>query len=241
MSFMTSPHWPSKFFFPYRIEILMWAFVAELLVSPLADTHARINALLGLAPLLIVLCGIGYMANRAIVRRLVFPVGVIWMVVRIIAAFGKHNDAFAMVPPVLGLALSCSILWAIFDHFRSEANNPRSAMAKAFISYLVIATAFGRLYWILNRFIDHAFTQPVPANDTATFLYVSMATLTGIGAGPIAPLSPYVRIVASLESMSGIFFIAVVVARLVASYKPGVKQHDEAIARERLATTQMIA
>jgi len=37
--------------------------------------------------------------------------------------------------------------------------------------------------------------------------------------GGIAPLNPYVRIVAALESMSGILFVAVVVARLVSSYR----------------------
>ena len=34
------------------------------------------------------------------------------------------------------------------------------------------------------------------------------------------PLNPYVRIIAALESMSGVFFVAVVVARLVSSYRP---------------------
>jgi voltage-gated potassium channel len=46
-----------------------------------------------------------------------------------------------------------------------------------------------------------------------------MVTLTSVGYGGIAPLNPYVRIVAALESMSGIFFVAVVVARLVSSYR----------------------
>ena len=41
------------------------------------------------------------------------------------------------------------------------------------------------------------------------------------------PINPYVRIIASLETMTGIFFVAVVVARLVASYQPASRAQPE--------------
>ena len=116
-------------------------------------------------------------------------------------------------------ALSCSILWAIFDDFHSRLRDPRSAIAEAFISYLLIAAAFSQLYWILNRFIDHAFNQIILPSQSGTLLYFSMVTLTSVGYGGIVPVNPYV-LVAALESMSGIFFVAIVVARLVSSYRP---------------------
>jgi voltage-gated potassium channel len=76
------------------------------------------------------------------------------------------------------------------------------------------------VYWILNRFVDHAFNQTILLTQSGTLLYFSMVTLTSVGYGGIAPLNPYVRMVAAFESMSGIFFVAVVVARLVSSYMP---------------------
>ena len=69
----------------------------------------------------------------------------------------------------------------------------------------MISTAYSQLYWILNRFVDHAFNQTIPSTQAGTFLYFSMVTLTSVGYGGIAPLNPYVRIVAALESMSGSF------------------------------------
>jgi hypothetical protein len=119
----------------------------------------------------------------------------------------------------VGLAFSCAVLVAIFDHFRSQFDNPRNAIAEAFISYLVIATAYSQLYCLLNNFVDHAFNQTIPSTQGTTFLYFSMVTLTSVGYGGIVPVNPYVRMIAALESMSGIFFIAVVVARLVSSYR----------------------
>ncbi len=232
---MNSKWLPSGFFARHRIKIVMWALVAEMLVSPLADSHPRIGALLGFAVLLMVLAGIGHFANRLVVRRVVLPVAAIWMITRIIEAVGNPHEPYANLSPVVGLAFSCSILWAMFDHFHSDFNNPRNAIAEAFISYLVIATAYSQLYWILNHFVDHAFNQTIPSTQAGTFLYFSMVSLTSVGYGGIAPLNPYVRIVAALESMSGIFFVAVVVARLVSTYRPKAERPRQSLAHEAAA------
>jgi hypothetical protein len=223
----------SGFFFRYRIEILMWALIVEMLASPLADNHPRAGALLGLGVLLIVLYGIGYLADRAIVRRIVLPVAAIWMVARVLEAFGDRSKPYANLSPAVGLAFSCSILWAIFDHFRRRPRDLRSAIAEAFISYLVIATAYSQVYWILNRLVDHAFNQTILLAQGGTLLYFSMVTLTSVGYGGIAPLNPYVRMVAAFESTCGIFFVAVVVARLVSSYAPRPAAPDDRLTRSR--------
>ena len=121
--------------------------------------------------------------------------------------------------PIVGLASSSSILWAIFDHFRTRSRDLRSAIAEAFISYLVIATAYSQVYWILNRFVDHAFNQTILLAQSETLLYFSMIPDQRRLRRDCAS-NPYVRMVAAFESMSGIFFVAVVVARLVSSYRP---------------------
>jgi len=212
--------WLQWFFSRHGKYVLMWALVAEMLASPLADTHPRAGVLLGLSVLLMVLAGIGKMANGRIVRHTVLPLAGLWTITRILEAFGNWRESFANLSPVAGLMLSCSILWAIFDHFNSERGNPRNPIAEAFIAYLVIATAFSQVYWISNRFVGNAFNQMIPYTQHGTLLYFSMVTLTSVGYGGIVPVNPYVRIIAALESMAGIFFIAVVVARLVSSYSP---------------------
>lgn len=222
----------SAFLTRNRIQIVMWALVAEMLASPLADTHPRAGVLLGLAVLLLLLAGIGHMANRTIVRRTVVPVAALWMITRIIEAFGNRREAYANLSPMVGLVFSCSILWAIFAHFHSEVRNPRNALAVAFISYLIIATAFSQVYWIFNRFAQHAFNQAISSTQSGALLYFSMVTLTSVGYGGILPINPYVRMVAALESMAGIFFVAVVVARLVSSYSPRPLRKDRSPADE---------
>ena len=45
-------------------------------------------------------------------------------------------------------------------------------------------------------------------------------TLASLGYGDILPLHPFARIVAALEGVCGLFYTAVVIARLVTSYRP---------------------
>ena len=210
----------ARFWRQYRSELLMWVLIMEVVASPAADQNPRAGALLAVFIFLAVLAAASFMANRRIVRLVVVPIAGVWLVARALEEFGDPRYAYAHLAPIAGLALSISALWAIVDRFNSVPPMPRSAIAEAFISYLIIATAFSQLYWILSRLVENPFNQPIQASQSGTLMYFSMVTLTSVGYGYIAPVNPYVRMVAALESMCGIFYIAVVVARLVSSYRP---------------------
>jgi Ion channel len=227
----------SGLFARHRIVIVMWALVAEMLASPLANSHPRAGVLLGFGVLLMVLSGIGAIADRTVVHRTVIPIAIVWMIARIVEAF-VNPCPYANLAPMVGVAFSCSILWAIFGHFQSQCDNPRYAIAEAFTSYLVIATAFSQLYSLLNNFVDHAFNQTIASTQGATFLYFSMVTLTSVGYGGIVPTNPYVRMVAAMESVSGIFFVAVVVARLVSSYNSKTMRRTQSSGHEAADSTR---
>jgi hypothetical protein len=207
------------FLLKHRSELLMWLLVAEVIASPAADYHPLVGAGLAVMVLVSLLAGASYMASKKIIRVGVLPITGVWLIARALQAFGDSRYWYAHLAPIAGLALSISILWAIFDRFNSVPRIPRNAIAEAFISYLVIAIAFSQLYWILSRMVAHPFNQMIPESQSGTLLYFSMVTLSGVGYGGIAPLNPYVRMVAALETMAGIFYIAVVVARLVSSYR----------------------
>jgi Ion channel len=208
------------FWYRHRIEILMWMLIGEMLASPVGDYHRRAGAFLGVVALGTLLLGVSVAGNKKIIRRAVLPAACIWLAARLLEAFGDSTRTYTQLAPTAGLLLSCSLLVAIFDHFNSVPSVPRSATAEAFICYLIIAIAFSQVYWILNRVLDHPFNQLIVESQSGTFLYFSMITLTSVGYGGIVPVNPYLRLVAALESMTGIFFVAVVVARLVSSYKP---------------------
>jgi Ion channel len=215
-----------EFLKKHRSELLTCAFVSQMLLAPLADRDPRIGGVLALVLLLLLFVGARHLTNMKIVRRVVIPSAGIWLVARALEAFGNSSHFYAHLAPIAGLGLSCAILWAILDRFESIPMVTASAISQAFISYLVIAIAFSQLYWILNRLIPNMFNQVIPESQTSTLLYFSMITLSGVGYGGIIPMNPYVRMIAAMENMVGIFYIAVIVARLVSSYRPRTHRGD---------------
>ena len=207
----------------HRSEILMCAFIALLLISPLADRSPHIGGLLALCLLLLLLAGASYMSDRAIVRRVVLPIAAVWFFARLVEALGDGRHFYTHLAPIAGLVFSCSVLWALLGRFGSISKVTSSVISEAFITYMIIAIAFSQLYWVLDHFLDHPFNVVIPLGQSSTYLYYSMVTLTGLAYGGIVPINPYVRLIAALENMVGIFYIAVVVARLVSSYRANVK------------------
>ena len=49
--------------------------------------------------------------------------------------------------------------------------------------------------------------------------YFSYVTLTTLGYGDIVPISPLARSLAVLEALTGVLFLAVLISRLVGSYR----------------------
>jgi voltage-gated potassium channel len=204
--------------------MLMWALVAMMLASPLADRSRHIAAVMACLQLIFLLVGASYIANRRLIFRVALPIGGIWLLTRLLEAFADPQKFYAHLSPIAGLALSCAVLWALSIRFGSIAKVSGSVISEAVISYLVIAIAFSQLYWIIDHFVSNAFNQPIPFGQNGTFLYFSLVTLTGLGYGSLLPINSYVHLIAAFENIVGLFYLAIVVSRLVSSYN-GRLQH----------------
>lgn len=207
--------------------LLMWLLIAETLASPLADSYPHIGAAMGLIILLGVLAGARLSANKKIMIRVVLPLSGLWILARLLEGFYGGQHLYNLLSHSLGILLSCTILWAMSDRLHASQVTS-SVIAEAIITYLIIAIAFSQLYWILNELGTHPFNQKVSATNSAEFLYFSMITLSSVGYGGIVPVNPFVRILAAFESMTGIFYVAIVVARLVSAYRLPQERVDPA-------------
>lgn len=206
------------FLLNHRSESLVCAYVALVLLSPLGESSPHIGGLIAFLILIILLAGASYMVSRRVVHYVLLPAAAFWILARIAEALGDSQRVYTHVAPLAGLVLSLVVLWAILGRLESLPLISTGAIAEAFIGYLILATAFAQVYWIMIH-LDHPFNQVILPSQTSTLLYFSIVTLTSLGYGGILPINPYVRLVAGLEGMIGIFYIAVIVARLVVSYR----------------------
>jgi hypothetical protein len=60
-----------------------------------------------------------------------------------------------------------------------------------------------------------------PTDLQSDLLYFSLVTLTTVGYGDVVPLSGEARMLAALEAVTGVLYIAITVAILVSAYRGG--------------------
>ena len=88
-----------------------------------------------------------------------------------------------------------------------------------------------RPYSLLNAIQPGSFVEAgvtlVDRVHGSKFLYFSLATLITLGYGDIVAVGPAGRMLAALEVAAGVLYIAITVARLVASYQT-ISREDQA-------------
>ena len=182
--------------------LLMLVLIAVTLASPVADEYPHAGAGLALTVLFSVLVGTRLSANRRIVIGAVLPLSCLWIGVRLLEGFRYRPAVCNFAAHAIGLLVSCTLLWAIFDRLKT-CEVTSGVLAEAFSTYLIIAVAFSQLFWLLNRSVADAFRPSLSWAHGTDFLYFSMVTLSGVGYGGIVPLNPFVRLVAAFETMAG--------------------------------------
>jgi Ion channel len=89
--------------------------------------------------------------------------------------------------------------------------------------YLMIATFYYAIFNLMEALNSGSFIEAGVAAGTPVhrhaLLYFSLVTLTTLGYGDIVPATQPARIFAALEAITGVLYIAITVARLVAAYQ----------------------
>ena len=87
--------------------------------------------------------------------------------------------------------------------------------------YLLIAIAWAVSYDVMETLSPGSFaaSREVSEIGFAGFMYFSLTTITTLGYGDITPVRATAGIWATLEAVTGVFFMAILVARLVSLYR----------------------
>lgn len=90
-------------------------------------------------------------------------------------------------------------------------------------TYLVLGLMWGLVYLLTASLVPNAFVLAGDISAGSSFdgfhaLYFSLVTLSTVGYGDIVPGTPVVRMLAVVESIAGVLYLAVLIARLVTLY-----------------------
>ena len=90
-------------------------------------------------------------------------------------------------------------------------------------AYRLLGLTWTMAYWLVALFTPDAFafnttTGAKESMQGFNAFYFSLVTLSTVGYGDITPVAKVARILAALEAMTGLLYVAVLIARLVSVY-----------------------
>ncbi|MGD9921254.1 MAG: ion channel [Pseudorhodoplanes sp.] len=223
MTNSTGPSSSEVFRFGGAGTVLLVALLAYVGLHPLVlgDTPAR---MLGGVIVTIILVAGTAAASRSNGLRLIavllaaiaFGLHAIW-----VATTNKSVEAVMMAAFAVFCFFTAGV---ILRHVLSFGPLYADRVHAALSVYILLAFAFAGVYAAIEILSPGAFSIPDGgAKDEgapllADMMHLSIATLTSTGFGDITPVAPFARSVSQLEQLTGVFFIAVLISRLIGLY-----------------------
>jgi hypothetical protein len=108
----------------------------------------------------------------------------------------------------------------LFSYIKNARAIQDAHLYTAVSIYLLLGMQWFALYSAIDVFYPDAIRQVSGTGDRhGELLYFSLVTLSTIGYGDVVPIHGEVRMLAALEGLTGVLYVAITVALLVSSYR----------------------
>jgi voltage-gated potassium channel len=206
---------------------LFFALLAFTILAPLSTgSQAQRFVYLGLT-LAVLIAGIrlSWFVPRTRLATLVLAVPAI-----VAAALGASEAKSALEAFLLAFTASFFILMTVrlLRKIVHDTVVTADTLYGAACIYLLIGITWALVYYVISRLEPGAFY--VNATRSAdliggwpSYVYFSFVTLSTVGYGDITPATQLVRSVVILQVITGVFYVAVLIGRLVDLYRPNTK------------------
>jgi hypothetical protein len=139
-------------------------------------------------------------------------------------AFRPQLVPASIVAVVLSFAFDLFIVVIMFRRVFAHEETTAETIFGAVCIYLLIGFSFARLYGVIANIQPHAFYLDPAINSHAVpvgfdFVFFSFGCMTTAGAAGIAAALPQVRSLSMIESILGVLYLAVMIARLMGAYR----------------------
>jgi hypothetical protein len=224
---------------PRRHTALLVAIVAAFAVRPLIGDNGVAPVVFSVAMLILVFTALYNIQIDELVgeREKLLHERRRWLLVGwalgLLAIVERVIVFIAPTKPVIVVGLTCWLLLLAFitwQELRAVMRQRRvtgQTISMAISVYLLLGITWGVMYILLYQLQPGAFSfggAPTPpavaaSNEQAVFpvlMYFSLVTLATVGYGNIAPVSLQARYLSVAEGITGQFYLAILVARLVA-------------------------
>jgi hypothetical protein len=193
-------------------------FIAAPLVEEIEGGELIVSGLFSL----VLLAGVVAVADR---KRVL----VIAIVLAIPAIAGRWINHFRpdLIPPavflVAGLILIAFVVGNLLRFVLRAPSVNTEVLCASISAYLMLGLMWTIAYWLVDQLTPggaFSFNTNTGTRSMNGFngFYFSFVTLSTVGFGDITPVSRIARWLAAMEAMTGLLYVAVLIARLVSLY-----------------------
>ena len=119
----------------------------------------------------------------------------------------------------------CLTLWQAWTQVMFTGHVDQNKIVGAICIYLLMGMVWAFAYLIVEAFLPGSFNGldgELWQHNTDTMVYYSIVTLTTLGYGDITPEGPIAQFLAYMEAVTGVFYMAILVASLIGIRLAGV-------------------
>jgi hypothetical protein len=159
-------------------------------------------------------------------RKRVLVIAIVLAIPAIVGRWINHFQPHLIPPPIFlvaGLVLIIFVIGHLLRFILRAASVNTEVLCASISAYLMLGLLWAMAYWLVDRltpggaFSFNTSMGPQSMNGFTGF-YFSFVTLSTVGYGDITPVSTIARWLAAMEAMTGLLYVAVLIARLVSLY-----------------------
>jgi len=154
---------------------------------------------------------------------------IIALLLAIPALVGRWINYFRpeLVPPAVfltaGLVLIAFVVANLLRFVLGSPSVNADVLCASISAYLMLGLLWTMAYWLVDQLTPGAFSFNTTSGTKETMagfnaFYFSFITLSTVGYGDITPVSKVARMLAATEAITGLLYVAVLIARLVGLY-----------------------
>ena len=213
---------PGSGLFRFSAALFLGAIVLMIVLTPFLDSipHGPFVDTM----IMTVVLTTGAMAISG--RRRIMATSVSLLVPTLLCRWANHVQS-GLVPPEVflcaGLVFTGFVVVNLMRSIVAASRIDQEVLCAAAANYLVLGLFWSFAYELVARLQPGSFAFTAAADSGRMLsgfsgLYFSFITLGTVGYGDIAPVSNVARMLAMLEATVGVFYMTVLVARLVSLY-----------------------
>ena len=196
--------------------LLLVAQLLAVLAYPFLDQSPAGRAVIGVVGTVVVLLALWAVRRTPALSWVAALLGLPALVTTVLEATHPDNDPLVLVNALLHAPFYFYISYGMIRYLFHDQRVTRDELYATGAAFTVVAWGFAYVYAVVQVVWPGSFAGS-GGGDRSWFelLFLSFTTLTSVGLSDVTPVLPHARSFVMVEQVAGVFYVALVVARLV--------------------------